>query len=54
MTQPTTFEEAGVGADLSATLAQRDIIAPFPVQQMVIPLALAGAILLGLIPAATP
>ncbi|MEZ5081220.1 MAG: DEAD/DEAH box helicase [Thermoleophilia bacterium] len=42
MTQPTTFEEAGVGADLSATLAQRDIIAPFPVQQMVIPLALEG------------
>ena len=42
MTQPTTFEEAGVGADLSATLAARDIIAPFPVQQMVIPLALEG------------
>jgi superfamily II DNA/RNA helicase len=46
-TQPVTFESLGVDADLIAVLNDRDITAPFPIQELTIPDALAGSDITG-------
>ena len=42
MTNPATFESLGIEPDLTAALAADGIDAPFPIQMLTIPDALAG------------
>ena len=42
-----TFADLGVDDDIVATLAARDIVHPFPIQSLTIPLALKGHDLIG-------
>ncbi len=46
-TEITSFEDLGIDADLIEELASEGITAPFPIQTMTIPEALAGADITG-------
>ncbi|HVL99725.1 MAG TPA: DEAD/DEAH box helicase [Egibacteraceae bacterium] len=47
MTETKTFADFGVAEDIQAALADIDITSPFPIQELTLPLGLAGADVIG-------